>query len=485
MTELALPSEILDGDLVVGREQLAGDVARLASGLADRGVGAGAAVVVSIPTSYEFVVLDRALDQLGAVMVNLPAGSRREVGQVARMVDSTLIVVGEVDDPHLFGDLDRWVSVRAASDLAAISGTGVSSAAAPVSEDEVTWLACGNGSTGTPRAAVHTRRSLASALRVLQEIYQVGSDDTVLVAADVGTEIGFRDGVRLACRSGARLVLQRVFDPGVAADLIERHRCTIAAVPTAYLYDMVAAGRKVRGLRQLLCEGRLLGEELTNGADDIFGSGVATPYFAPLECGPCLGCPPGASADQRAHSHGVAMPGYSLEIVDADEQPLPPAALEGELVVRAPGVALRYLMRNDTEQQFHSDGRFMTRERVRRLPDGSLAVSGMRDKNLIVRDGYAVAPRELEDALSVHPKVGRAVVSGRADRRSGEAVVAVLTAPEGQPERGEIERWLAECGISRLKWPDRLLFVEQLPVGEDGKIDRAAVSELAGQDASG
>lgn len=484
MTEPALPSEIVDADRVVGREQLRADVARLASGLAARGVGAGAAVVVSIAASYEFVVLDRALDYLGAITVNLPADARREVGQVARMVESTLVVVGEVEDPHIFGDLDRWVSLRSPADLEAVSGDDVP-AAALASEDDVTWLACANGSTGTPRAAVHSRRSLAAALQALQEQYEISSDDTVLVLADVGTAVGFRDGVRLACESGARLVLQQAFAPASVTDLVDRHGCTIAAVPVARLYDMVAAGGRVKGLRHLLCEGRLLGENLTTGADDIFGVGVATPYFAPFECGPCLGCPPGATVEQRAHSHGVAMPGYDVELVDAEEQPLPPGTVEGELVVRAPGVALRYLMRNDSEYQFRSDGRFMTRERARQRPDGFFAVTGIRDKNLIVRGGYAVAPRELEDALSVHPKVGRAVVVGRPDARSGEAVVAVMTAPEGEPAPGELERWLAECGFSRLKWPDRLMFVDQLPFNEDGKIDRAAVRDLAREDPGG
>jgi acyl-CoA synthetase (AMP-forming)/AMP-acid ligase II len=485
--ELPLPREVVDGERVVGRQQLGDDALHAAAGLADRGIGPGDPVVVSLPNSYEFVVLERALHYLGAVMVNLPGDARREVGLVGRMVESSLIILGDAADPHLFGDLDQWLSLRGPEDLKKLSTDAEAPPPFAASDESITWLACTSGSTGTPRAAVHTRASLSAGVCALQNRYEIADDDTVLVAAGVGTAIGFRDGVRLGCQSGARIVLQRRSEVAETVHLMSQQRCSFAAVPFSFVYDIIAAGADLRGagLRHLLAEGSLIDEQVIARADQLTGIGVTSAYYAPLECGPALSFPPGATADERSGAHGLPTPGLSVELIHDDESPLPHSpGVEGQLVVSGPGVALSYLKRNDSDHQFRSDGRFMTCDRAQWRPRGCVAVTGPRSNDVLVRESVAVAPRELEEVISAHPKVGRAVVTGRSDPRLGEAVVAVATAAGEAPSWAEVEAWLAECGVARSKWQDWLLFVDTLPVDAGGKIDRSQIHDLAARRAS-
>jgi cyclohexanecarboxylate-CoA ligase len=478
MTEQAMPCEVVDGSRVIVREQLSEDVELITSTLADHGIGPGDRVVVALPNCYEFVAIDRALERIGAVMVNLPSDYKREIGQVVRMVEARLTVLSNVVEPHVFGDIAPFVSLSPGGGVGELAVVGEPTEAISVPSGAVTWLACTSGSTGTARAATHTLASLGAAVRAITDRYQIGSDDTLLVAASVGSPIGFREGVRLACESGARIVLQRSWDPVEACELIQDYHCSFTAVPASFLHDLVDLGRDLRGtLRHLLAEGGPPLHEQLDAADRLLGEGVASAYYAPAECGPVLCCPIGSSREERANSHGLPMPGMESEIVDDDEKQLP-AEAEGELAVRGPQVARGYWMRNDTDHQFRSDGWFMSRERAVRQPTGYVTLLGRRMKEIIVRDSSAISPRELEEALSAHPKVGRAVVVGRRGSRRGEAVVVVATAADEPPSLSDLHDWMAECRVARSKWPDDVQIVEELPRDSAGKIDRSKLHDV-------
>jgi len=475
-----LPVSVVDGAREVFADELSADVARVAAGLSERSVGAGDRVIVSLPNSYAFVVVHLALDVLGAVTVNLPTGFRREVGQVVRMTDARLCVLHRVEDERLYGDIRRSVSVDEGIGPLGADPSGLD--LEPHGADDRIWLAFTSGSTGTPRAAVHTRRTLDATTRAMIERYGIGTGDTILVAAPVGHAIGFCYGVRLACQAGARMVLQQPWNPATAISLIDAEGCTFAAIPTPFLADLLDAREKpVRGtLRHLLVGGAPVPRAQLVEAEDVFGRGVPSGYYGASECGAVLSSPPGAPDDERLATDGLPMPDLEVRVVDQDGADVEPG-VEGELRVRGPQVALGYWANNDSDHQFGPDGWFATRDRVRVEASGYATVTG-RMKDVIIRGAVNVVPIEVEEAVASHPSVGRVVVFGRPDRRLGERIVAAFTSHGYPPALDEVREWLGSSGLARSKWPDETIAVGEFPRTPSGKIDRARIcEELAGR----
>lgn len=470
MSAQPLPSVVIDESRSVTRDELSGDVAAVAAGLAERGVGAGDRVVVSLPNSYGFVAVHVALDLIGAVTVNLPTAFRREVGQVIRMVDARFTVLGDVDDARAYGDLRDHV-VLAGGEPAELRGELGAVAAAAAGPGTKSWLAFTGGSTGTPRAALHTRASRDASAAAMAERYGVGPHDAVLAAAPVGHAIGFCYAVRLACASGSRLVLQRGWDAERAAHVIESEGCTFGAIPTPFLADLVERDTQVPNvLRHLLVGGAPVPSDDLARADTLFGEGVVSAYYGASECGAVLSLPPGSPDDLRLSTDGAPMPGMAVRVVDEQGGEAPPGE-QGELHVRGPQVAMGYWMNNDSDRQFLPGGWFATRDLAVRHESGFISLTG-RMSEKIIRGAVNVVPREVEEALAGHARVGRAVVLGAPDRRLGERLVAVIVPNGDAPGRDELRAWLKDCGLAHSKWPDDLVVVEELPRTPAGKIDR-------------
>jgi acyl-CoA synthetase (AMP-forming)/AMP-acid ligase II len=474
-TAMALPAAVIIDGRKISPDELDADLRIVAGGLSRRGVGVGDRVVVSLPNSYEFVVVHLALDLLGAVTINLPTAFRREIGQVVRMVDARLCVLHAVENPRLYGDLRQYVTL--ADGLGALGDASAGAAAAERRAEDKIWLAFTSGSTGTPRAAVHTRASLDASTRAMAGRYGLGPEDTLLVAAPVGHAIGFCYGVRLACASGARLVLQRSWDAERALATIDETGATFAAIPTPFLVDLLDARARPQSgtLRHLLVGGAPVAPEQIDQADDKFGPGIVSRYYGASECGAVLTSPPGASDEARLSTDGMPMPGMEIRVVGADGEEVAEGD-SGEMLVRGPQVALGYWANNDSDGQFLPDGWFATRDLVSVDPAGYYRATG-RIKDIIFRGAVNISPREVEEAVASHPEVGFVVVFGRSDRRLGERIVAAYTPRNREPDTEEIREWLKGSGLARSKWPDEVIAVTEFPRLESGKIDRGRVRD--------
>lgn len=475
-TALQLPAAVVIDGREISPEELLTDVEAVAGSFAESGIGVGDRVVVSQPNTYEFVVVSLALDALRAVIINLPTAFRREVGQLVRMVDARLCVMHSVTEPRLYGDLRRYISLT--DGFGRLNGPPLSTVASQARPEDKFWLAFTSGSTGTPRAAVHTRASLDASVRAMADRYEITADDSILVAAPVGHAIGFCYGVRLACVSGARLVLQQLWRPAEAIATIDAAGVTFAAVPTPFLTDLIDAPARPAGgtLRHLLVGGAPVAREQIAEADEKFGSGIVSRYFGASECGAVLTSPPGASFEARVDTDGVPMTGMDIRVIDSNGEDLEEEGQTGEMLVRGPQLALGYWANNDSDEQFRSDGWFATRDLVRIDGAGYHSVTG-RIKDIIFRGAVNISLREVEEAVASHPDVGFVVAFGRSDRRLGERIVAAYTPRSREPETDEIREWLKSSGLAQSKWPDEVIAVTEFPRLASGKIDRSRVRE--------
>lgn len=464
-----LPAAVVTARGVVDRDALEARVADVAGGLLARGIAAGDRVVLVGTNTYEYVVVHLALDRIGAVTVNLPAGIRRDANAIAVAAGAKLCAVEGADDAAV---------ITGAHEVIALDPDGVGALAesgppaTPVARDPAapTWLAFTSGSTGTPRGALHTRASLDASTAAMAERYRLGPRDPILVAAPIGHGIGFTYGVRLAADLGAPLVLLQRWDAERAVAAIVAERCAFAAVPTPFLADLVELGRKVEAeLRHLLVGGAPVPREQVVEADSLFGHGVVSGYFGSSETGATTSSPPGTSDDDRLDSDGCPLPRMEVAIVDDLGRPVAEGE-EGTMLVRGPQVARGYWGGVDRDGQFRADGWFDTGDRAVRRPSGFVKIAG-RAKSLIIRGAVNISPRSVEEAIVRHPRISRAVVLGVPDSRLGERVAAVIT-PRGEaPDREELREWLRATGAPRTAYPDLVFAVEDLPRGPTGKVD--------------
>lgn len=419
-------------------------VARLAGALSDLGVQRGDAVAWQLPNGTDAVVALWACWRLGAVAV--PVHHRATAAEVERLL-GRLPVRLQLDAERI-GRLietgpERTDTAAAADDLALVLHT--------------------SGSSGPPKAVLHTQATLAHKARTMVGVHGLGPADAVLMPAPLGHISGILNGVTLPAAARMRSVLMARWDPEEALALIERHRVSFMVGPPTFFHGLRdAAGftpERVRSLRLISAGGAGVSAGFCEATAEQFGAVVKRSYGsteAPTVATSRVGDDPlrGWTTDGRA------VPGAELRV-----------APSGELQVRGPELFVGYADPEATAAAITADGWFRTGD-VARLQDGWLTVTG-RLSEVIIRAGENISPAEVEEVLEAHPAVTQAVVVGLPDERLGERACAVVTLEPGSwVELDDLAHWCAARGLARFKWPERLEVVESLPLLASGKPDR-------------
>ncbi|MBI3969563.1 MAG: AMP-binding protein [Chloroflexi bacterium] len=487
--------------------ELADEVVRLAIGLRGLGIGAGDVGIIQLPNWHEFLVFHLALTALGALTVNLPPIYReREVRTVARSSGAKLLVVPERFRGFDYTELARTVRADASSleqifvvrgsgpgcltygdfmewgwerlrglDESGARGREVLESLRP-DPDVVSALGYTSGTTGEPKGAMHTHNALHAINVSVIERYRLTERDRIFMPSPLGHSLGFTHGARLAVYLGATLVLQDVWDPGVAVELIQRHRCTLTFAATPFLQDVVyhSAIERADGLRTLrtfLCGGAPVPEQLLRDAKERLPNTFVSAYYGITEGGAVTMCPLDAPQEKIVGSDGKALLGMQVLIVGPDGEPLPSGA-EGELLIRGPQNVIGYYQRPDLANAFREDGFFCTGDLARMDSDGYIRITG-RIKELIIRGGVNLAPAEVENILFEHPKIARVAVLGLPDERLGERVCAcVIPQPNETLTLAEVQEWMARAGAAKQKWPERVELMTEFPLTAAGKVQK-------------
>jgi long-chain acyl-CoA synthetase len=176
----------------------------------------------------------------------------------------------------------------------------------------------------------------------------------------------------------------------------------------------------------------------------------------------------GVVQERRVGSIGLPVPGVEMKIVDDDENEVPPGEV-GEIVMRGHNILKGYLGRPDATAEAIRDGWFHSGDLGRVDEDGFFFIVD-RKKDLIIRGGYNVYPREVEEVLYEHPAVREAAVIAVPDEEWGEEVGAAVVLKEGEHVDAEALRAYVKEQVASYKYPRRLWFVEELPKGPTGKL---------------
>jgi long-chain acyl-CoA synthetase len=288
---------------------------------------------------------------------------------------------------------------------------------------------------------------------------------------------GLSSVINVSVRYGGCLSIVPRFQPADVLDVLERDRCTvIGGVPTMLhaLAQQDIAGRDLSALRVAVSGGASLPEDIMRTFEGMYGIEVLEGYGMSETASTSSFNRPG---DRRVLSIGKPIWGVTMRVADPSDRPLPPGPENvGEILIRGHNVMKGYLGRPEATAETLRGGWLHSGDLGYVDSDGFFFIVD-RAKDLVIRGGFNVYPREIEEVLYAHPDIVEAAVIGKRDERLGEEVVAVVVARPGS-ELGE-QDVIAYCRerLAAYKYPREIRFLGELPKGPSGKILKAALRD--------
>ena len=345
------------------------------------------------------------------------------------------------------------------------------------SPDDTAVLVYTSGTTGKPKGAELTHFQLYMNCTVAGGLFGARSDDTVLAVLPFFHVFGLSSVINVFVRYGGCLSILPRFSPAAVLDAIEADRCTvIGGVPTMLhaLAQHDITGRDLSALRVTVSGGASLPEDVMRTFEDKYGIEVLEGYGMTETASSCSFNRPG---DRKVLSIGKPLWGVRMRVADSSGQLLPPGREHvGEILIRGHNVMKGYLGRPEATAEALRGGWLHSGDLGYVDEDGFYFVVD-RAKDLVIRGGYNVYPREIEEVLHAHPSIREAAVIGKPDERLGEEVVAVVALREGASASAEEIIAYTRERLAAYKYPREIRFMAELPKGPSGKILKAALRD--------
>jgi len=341
-----------------------------------------------------------------------------------------------------------------------------------------------SGTTGQPKGAELTHDNLRVNAEVSTRLFGAQEDDVVFGGLPLFHSFGQTCAMNVALLAGCTLTLLPRFEPGKALDILERDRVTVfEGVPTMYGALLHHPGKDdvdVSALRICASGGAAMPGELLRAFEAQFGCTVLEGYGL-SETSPVASFNH-PDRERKVGSIGTPIEGVEMAVVDEQDRPLPPGEV-GEIVIRGHNVMKGYWQRPDATAEAMRGGWFHTGDMARVDEDGYFFIVD-RKKDLIIRAGYNVYPREVEEVLYEHPAVREAAVVGVRHPELGEEVGAAVALKDGAEVGEEELRAYVRDQVASYKYPRLLWFVDELPKGPTGKILKREIEVPAEVEAS-
>jgi len=499
--------------LVLGSERLTyqqveSDAAGLAAALAELGVGAGDRVAVDLPNRPEWVITMLAAARLGAVLIPVdPSLGHRELKYQLRHAESSVVVgaptLGEVEYVEVFDELigelpdlqylvlvgedDFWYDDRIFQ-FAALVTRGRRRPAALArfdSDSDPLAILYTSGTMGKPKGVVLSHRNIVETALRTAEALGLSEDDRVLGSVPLFTIFGTQVVVTTLL-TGGTLVLQERFDPIAALSILQSERISVFhGVPTMFellMRERAFGSFDLSTVRTGIVAGSPVSEDLVRRIRRWNDVQIA---YGLTETGPTVTVTRGDDAlELRERTVGRPLPGVEVRVVDVKTGDLHGPEAVGELAVRGPNVMSGYYrMPSETKRSFTPEGFFLTGDLAYVDEQGYVAIVGRRNA-MIIRGGYNVYPRELEDILRTHPAVEDACLVGVPNAILGELVCACVIPVEGAIITGDELRDYCRDQVADYKVPDLVRFFDTFPLTGSGKVKRMELTRVVGLELS-
>ena len=468
-------------DTVLTHEQFRDAAAGVAAGLRDRGVEPGDRVGLVLPNVVSFPVVFYGALMAGAAVVPMnPLLKAREVEYYlrdsgARLVVALDSVAAAADEAAATVGIES-VSVGAVDPGAALGSPAASAEVVERADEDDAVILYTSGTTGQPKGAQLTHANLRGNARTTQETLLEGTpEDVIMGCLPLFHVFGLTCSLNAGVLAGACLTLLPRFDGARALEIVQRDRVTVLqGVPTMFAAMLHQPDRDrydVSSLRLCVSGGSAMPVEVMRGFEEAFGCIVLEGYGL-SETSPVASFNH-PHAERKPGTIGTPIRGVEMRLVDDEGRDVPEGEV-GEIAIRGENVMRGYWQRPEETAKAIPDGWFRTGDLARRDADGYYAIVD-RKKEMIIRGGYNVYPREIEEALYEHPAVAEAACVGVPHADLGEEVAAAVALKPGtSAEVGELQAWVKER-VAAYKYPRHLWLVDSLPKGPTGKILRRAV----------
>ncbi|MER6410454.1 class I adenylate-forming enzyme family protein [Streptomyces humidus] len=458
---------VSDGRQSLTNAQLLTRVRAAARHLQDLGIGPADVVALKLRNRVEFVVLLFAAWRLGTTVT--PVNPSLTDGEVARQLQDSgarLLVV------------EKSTTAAGVATLAvdALYAEGAEADPAPQPDSSsLALLIYTSGTTGMPKGVMLGHSNIESMAGTGCRGLELGPADRCLLILPLFHVNAIVVSVLMPLLAGGSVAITDRFDPKTFFDLVEQERPTyFSAVPT--IYSMLAALPAdvlpdTSSLRYGCCGAAPASAELLARFESRYGFPLIEGYG--LSEGTCFSTVNPVAGPRRAGSVGIAVPGQDIRIVDERGTELAPG-MDGEVVVRGPNVMRGYLGRPEETAKTIVDGWLHTGDVGHLDADGYLFLAG-RSKDMIIRGGENIYPKEIEDVLVTDPSVLDAAVIGVPDDKWGEVVVAYVQPRPGATVDPAALEALTARHLSGYKRPTSFIVVDALPKNAVGKIDKPSL----------
>lgn len=463
---------------------------RLAKGLKGLGLGAGDRMALMLPNVPHFPMSYFALLKIGVTIVPVSIlykaeevhhqfadsevkgiifweGFRSCIKEAVQGLEKceTLIVLGEKAEP---GEVRLTYLMERNDPL---------EETVEVEPEDTALVVYTAGATGSLRGAEITHRNVLSNIDACCEFLNLGSEDGVVGVLPLYHLLGQTLVMGSFLRVGARVLLMPRFDAGDVLKTIEAEKPTyFVGVPSMYSEILkVEDGEKydVGSLKFCLSSGDGMKQETMETFEAKFNVPILEGYGL-TEASPMVSFN-SPSRERKAGSIGLPLPGVEMKIVDEVDSEVKPGQV-GEIVVQGPNVMKGYLNRPEETREVLKEGWLRTGDLALLHEDGFASVV-VRKKNVIVKSGFNVYPREVEKFLCGHPKIEEAVVVGVPDPVQGEEIHACIVLKEGEEAAQEEIVEYSKERMAAYKCPKVVHFFSSLPKGPTGRVMRNKVKE--------
>ncbi len=465
---------LVQGDLRLGYAELWREARSYGAALAGRGVRPGDRVALVAPNVADFVRAYYGILAAGGVVVPVP--TLLNADEAAYLVEHS--GAGAVLHHSDYAAVAGAAAERAGVPAWAVEGfaDGVEPLPTLVTRqaEDPAVIFYTSGTTGRPKGAVLTHLNLVMNATVNAfDANPIRRDDVVMGCLPLFHTFGQTVSMNSSFRVGATLLLQPRFDATKAIEIMHTEAATLFfGVPTMFVQLLEAAPRAeaMPKLRECISGGASLPVAVLERFESVFEATIYEGYGLSETS-------PTASVNQpwygtRAGTVGHPIWGVEVEVADEtveDRIELLPPGRFGEIVIRGHNVFAGYLDNPEATAQAVVDGWFRTGDIGSKDDDGFISIVD-RKKDLIIRGGFNVYPREVEEVLMRHPAVAQVAVIGVPDDEKGEEVCAVVVPQEGQPvEASTLLAWAREQ-LGRHKYPRLVEVVPSLPMGPSHKV---------------
>ncbi|MBN8866412.1 MAG: long-chain fatty acid--CoA ligase [Solirubrobacterales bacterium] len=465
LDDIAIPYAALD------------QTSKLVAGLLEaKGVEAGDRVGIMLPNVPHFPFVYFGVLRMGARVVPMNVLlTAREVKHYLSNSGAKLVVVWEDFAPAAKEAADELgvelVTINPTNVGELIQGIEPYEGVAEVAEDDTAVILYTSGTTGQPKGAELTHANIRSNIEGIKRLFDPNETDVFFGGLPLFHVFGQTVAMNGAFSAGAELTLLPRFDPAKALEIIQRDKVTIfMGVPTMYAAMLQVPDRErydISSLRLCVSGGAALPVEIIRAFESEFDTPILEGYGL-SETSPVASFGR-VDMERKPGTIGTPIDGVEMRIVDEEGKVLGVGDV-GELQIKGPNVMKGYWqMPEATEKAIDADGWFATGDMATVDSDGYYSIVD-RKKEMILRGGYNVYPREVEEVLYEHPAVAEAAVMGVPHDELGEEIVAIISFKEGESATEDELRAHAKQGVAAYKYPRHIVIVDELPKGPTGKI---------------